>query len=88
MAYTGTKRYPVASEAELLRLLDRLARPPRPPRFIYQDGRWRGVEKKGYMPEMFAPEDLEAMERVKKALDPKGLANRGKVLPEVAGAHA
>lgn len=45
-----------------------------------------GVEKKGYMPEMFAPEDLEAMERVKKALDPKGLANRGKVLPEVAHA--
>lgn len=31
VAYTGTKRYPVASEAELLRLLDRLARPPRPP---------------------------------------------------------
>ena len=49
---------------------------------------WHGEEKKGYMPEMFAPEDLEAMERVKKALDPKGLANRGKVLPEVAGAHA
>ena len=47
VAYTGTQRYPVASEAELLRLLDRLARPPRPPRFIYQDGRWRGVEKKG-----------------------------------------
>lgn len=31
VAYTGTQRYPVASEAELLRLLDRLARPPRPP---------------------------------------------------------
>jgi glycolate oxidase len=41
-----------------------------------------GVEKKAYMPEMFAPEDLLAMERVKAALDPKGLANRGKVLPE------
>uniref|UniRef100_A0A7V4AN98 FAD-binding protein n=1 Tax=Thermus tengchongensis TaxID=1214928 RepID=A0A7V4AN98_9DEIN len=40
-----------------------------------------GVEKKGYMPEMFATEDLLAMERVKEALDPKGLANRGKVLP-------
>ena len=47
-----------------------------------------GVEKKGYMPEMFSPEDLLAMEEVKRALDPKGLANRGKVLPEVAGAHA
>lgn len=43
-----------------------------------------GVEKKGYMPEMFAPEDLLAMERVKEALDPQGLANRGKVLPEEA----
>ncbi|MFX4895243.1 FAD-linked oxidase C-terminal domain-containing protein, partial [Acinetobacter baumannii] len=30
----------------------------------------------------FAPEDLLAMERVKEALDPQGLANRGKVLPE------
>ncbi len=45
-----------------------------------------GVEKKGYMPEMFSREDLEAMEGVKRALDPKGLANRGKVLPEVARA--
>jgi len=42
-----------------------------------------GVEKKAYMPEMFAQEDLLAMERVKAILDPKGLANRGKVLPEV-----
>lgn len=46
-----------------------------------------GVEKKAYMPEMFAKEDLEAMEGVKQALDPKGLANRGKVLPEVAHAR-
>lgn len=45
VAYTGTQRYPVASEAELLRLLDRLARPPRP-RFIYQDGRWRGWRRR------------------------------------------
>ncbi len=43
-----------------------------------------GVEKKPYMREMFAREDLLAMERVKEALDPKGLCNRGKVLPEEA----
>ncbi|APD09514.1 MULTISPECIES: VanW family protein [Thermus] len=47
VAYTGVQRYPVASEAELKALLKRLARPPRPPRFVYQEGRWRGVEKKG-----------------------------------------
>ncbi|GGM98344.1 vancomycin B-type resistance protein vanW [Thermus composti] len=45
--YTGVRRYPVASEGELRALLRKLARPPRPPRFVYQDGRWRGVEKKG-----------------------------------------
>ncbi len=38
-----------------------------------------GVEKKAFLREMFSEEDVEAMERVKAALDPKGLANRGKV---------
>ncbi|WP_018111524.1 VanW family protein [Thermus igniterrae] len=47
VAYTGVQRYPVGSEAELKALLRKLARPPRPPRFILQEGRWRGVEKKG-----------------------------------------
>ncbi|MBW6394841.1 MAG: VanW family protein [Thermus sp.] len=45
--YTGVQRYPVASEAELKALLKKLAREPKKPRFILQDGRWRGVEKKG-----------------------------------------
>ncbi|WP_022798309.1 FAD-linked oxidase C-terminal domain-containing protein [Thermus islandicus] len=38
-----------------------------------------GVEKKAYLREMFSEADVEAMERVKASLDPKGLANRGKV---------
>ncbi|MGC8876424.1 FAD-linked oxidase C-terminal domain-containing protein [Thermus sp.] len=38
-----------------------------------------GVEKKAYLREMFSEADVEAMERVKARLDPKGLANRGKV---------
>ncbi|UZX15749.1 VanW family protein [Thermus sp. PS18] len=45
--YTGVQRYPVSSEAELKALLKKLAREPKKPRFILQDGRWRGVEKKG-----------------------------------------
>ncbi len=45
--YTGVRRYPVASEGELKALLKALSRPPRPPRFVLQEGRWRGVEKKG-----------------------------------------
>lgn len=45
--YTGVQGYPVASKAELKALLKKLARKPKRPRFILQDGRWRGVEKKG-----------------------------------------
>ncbi len=45
--YTGSRSYPVASEGEVLKLIQSLARPPAPPRFILQGGVWRGVEKKG-----------------------------------------
>lgn len=41
-----------------------------------------GMEKKAYLAEMFSPEDLEAMERVRLKVDPGRLANRGKVFPE------
>lgn len=41
-----------------------------------------GMEKKAYLAEMFSPEDLEAMERVRLKVDPRRLANRGKVFPE------
>ena len=40
-----------------------------------------GVEKRDLMPEAFAEADLEAMLRVKKALDPTGYCNPGKIFP-------
>jgi len=40
-----------------------------------------GMEKRAYMPSMFTPEDLEAMRRIRQALDPLELANRGKMFP-------
>ena len=45
------------------------------------------------MPLLFGPSDLEAMARLRRAFDPVGLANPGKVLPtprlcgEVPGPH-
>jgi len=44
-----------------------------------------GMEKKAYLAEMFSPEDLEAMERVRLEVDPGLLANRGKVFPGQGG---
>jgi glycolate oxidase len=40
-----------------------------------------GVDKKGYMPEMFSAADLDAFHRLRCAFDPRGLANPGKVMP-------
>jgi glycolate oxidase len=40
-----------------------------------------GVDKKGYMPEMFSEADLDAFHRLRCAFDPHGLANPGKVMP-------
>jgi len=40
-----------------------------------------GADKSQYMPSMFAPEDLALMQRVRRALDPDGLCNPGKVFP-------
>ncbi len=40
-----------------------------------------GIEKRPMMRELFAPEDLAAMERVRRAFDPDGLLNPGKILP-------
>ena len=40
-----------------------------------------GVEKRDYMPTMYAEPDLETMQRVRRAFDPKNLANPGKVFP-------
>lgn len=40
-----------------------------------------GMEKKEYMPEMFTPTDLDAMRRIRQAVDPLELSNRGKMFP-------
>lgn len=40
-----------------------------------------GVEKKKYMPEMFSEVDLACMKRVRAAIDPREIANRGKMFP-------
>ena len=36
------------------------------------------------MDRLFAPDDLEAMARVRQAFDPTGRLNPGKVLPDTA----
>jgi glycolate oxidase len=41
-----------------------------------------GSEKLDHVPLMFEPADLEVMARVRRAFDPAGLCNPGKVLPE------
>jgi glycolate dehydrogenase FAD-linked subunit len=40
-----------------------------------------GIEKRPMMRELFAPEDLVAMGRLRAAFDPDGLLNPGKILP-------
>jgi glycolate oxidase len=40
-----------------------------------------GIEKRPMMRELFAPEDLAAMARLRAAFDPGGLLNPGKILP-------
>lgn len=40
-----------------------------------------GMEKKAYMRQMFSEADLAAMQRIRRALDPLELANRGKMFP-------
>jgi glycolate oxidase len=39
-----------------------------------------GMEKREYLPLMFSPDDLEMMHRLRRAIDPAELANRGKML--------
>jgi glycolate oxidase len=40
-----------------------------------------GVDKACAMPRMFGPDDLDAMQRLRRAFDPAGLANPGKIFP-------
>jgi glycolate oxidase len=47
-----------------------------------------GMEKRAYLPEMFTETDLEAMRRLRRAMDPLEIANRGKMFPLEEGAKA
>jgi glycolate oxidase len=40
-----------------------------------------GVEKRAYLPVMYGEADIEAMHRLRRACDPKEIANRGKMFP-------
>jgi glycolate oxidase subunit GlcD len=46
-----------------------------------------GIEKRPMMRELFAPEDLAVMGRLRAAFDPDGLLNPGKILPGDGDAH-
>jgi len=41
-----------------------------------------GLEKSAFMPWIYSPDDLDAMHRVKDALDPAGILNPGKIFPD------
>ncbi len=41
-----------------------------------------GVEKRDYLPEMFHQTDLEAMQQLRRAIDPLELSNPGKMFPD------
>ncbi len=41
-----------------------------------------GLEKSAFMPWIYSPHDLDAMHRVKDALDPAGILNPGKIFPD------
>ncbi|MDR7590829.1 MAG: FAD-linked oxidase C-terminal domain-containing protein, partial [Armatimonadota bacterium] len=40
-----------------------------------------GMEKRQYLAEMFSEPDLEVMRRLRRAMDPGEIANRGKMFP-------
>jgi glycolate oxidase len=40
-----------------------------------------GADKAEYMPRMFTADDLEAMQRLRRAFDPRNLCNPGKIFP-------
>src|SRR5579864_944718 len=41
-----------------------------------------GLEKSAFMPWVFSPDDLDAMQRVKKVFDEDGILNPGKIFPD------
>jgi glycolate oxidase len=40
-----------------------------------------GVDKSAFMPQMFTPDDLDTMQRLRRAFDPLGICNPGKIFP-------
>src|SRR6202165_586071 len=47
-----------------------------------------GLEKSAFMPWVYSADDLEAMQRVKAALDANGIMNPGKIFPDPNRKHA
>jgi len=41
-----------------------------------------GVEKREYLPQMFGEMDVETMRRLRRAIDPREISNRGKMFPD------
>jgi glycolate oxidase len=41
-----------------------------------------GIEKNAFMPWIYGPDDLDAMLRLKRVLDPAGMLNPGKIFPD------
>ena len=46
-----------------------------------------GLEKSAYMPWVFSADDLDAMQRVKRAFDHAGILNPGKIFPDPTRKH-
>jgi glycolate oxidase len=40
-----------------------------------------GMEKRDFLDHMYAPNDMEAMRRLRRAMDPRLIANPGKMFP-------
>ncbi|MBL9213902.1 MAG: FAD-binding protein [Opitutaceae bacterium] len=40
-----------------------------------------GVEKRDYLPDMFTPDEVDCLRRLREAFDPLGIANPGKMFP-------
>jgi glycolate oxidase len=45
-----------------------------------------GMEKRAFLPLMFTEDDIAAFARIHRAIDPKQVANRGKMFPAVSHA--
>src|SRR3954468_553115 len=47
-----------------------------------------GVEKRDYLADMFSPDEIACMRRIREAFDPLGISNPGKMFPVPGGAPA